>query len=482
MWFSEFDRVSESVRKREFQLDCPQIELTPKDVANPHRVKGPGSIFIEGDQLKFKLYSASPLPRPKDGVDAGELVPESHRWSFRANDMAGRTWTCTIVDPEDEVSYCVEPAGVIVTGHLWQVEGRYQEPQFRELRVMIDVPGNFDIPLDGSTQIVSKNNMTGLESHQSRRDSTSVEAAACKIVIQKRDAYVRFMVSADEWLPNTETRLCEAFKFLTARQTWWEALYFAGPTEEFVKIRLRQKLPKEPRLMPPLNDRWSRDYWSLFVKYFDFVSKSDQDAWHAISAFLDDVCEASIGSFSLLGLVLAVAIEGVVKLTHQASEILSGEYCEAVDRLTEHVCEWESFAADTANKLEVYGSLEKRVRGMLSQLKSQRAKDRLVALEKRGIIKSELIKNWELLRNSSAHGKTAVGLPDQGDLDRIDKATALLYAIILDAIGYQGKYTDYSRRGWPDDNFSPAAAHDSLAPRQDVAPPDINTQSDPAGP
>lgn len=434
------------------------MELTSKDPLHPHTVMGPGSIFIEGDQLKFKMYAESQLPRRERTVGAGELVPEAHCWRFDGTDMMGRTWICEIVHPDHNVSYCVQPPGVIVTGYLWQLEGRYDKPQYRELRVKIDIPGSFDIPLRGSTEVVSINETTGIESRQSRRDTASFQATTCNIVVEKRDSHVRFTVSADEWLQNAETRLCEAFCFVAAQPAWWEALYFAGPEDEYVKIRPRQKSPMPPRLKPPLNDQWSNDYWKLFAKYFDFVREGDPDSWHAISAFLDDVCEASGGSFSLFGLVVAVAIEGILKLTQPALEAIQSEYSDAADCLIKHVDGWKSFTGEpdwTKSKLSAYDSLKKRVSGMLPQLKTQRAIDQLLLFEKRGLIESKLTKNWQFLRNSSAHGKTAVGLPVQGDLDRIDNATALLYAIIFDAIGYEGAYTDYSTRGWPKSVFPP---------------------------
>ena len=131
---------------------------------------------------------------------------------------------------------------------------------------------------------------------------------------------------------------------------------------------------------------------------------------------------------------------------------------EAAEQLVEHINEWDSFkpnAERSGTKQEAYESLQRRVTGQLANLKLPHVKDQLWSLKKRGIISQSLVDNWTTLRNAATHGKVFAGLPIQEDLDRIDKATTLLYVVIFNVIGYEGKHTDYSTGGWPTALFPP---------------------------
>ena len=75
-----------------------------------------------------------------------------------------------------------------------------------------------------------------------------------------------------------------------------------------------------------------------------------------------------------------------------------------------------------------------------------RAKDRLHILKEQGFVRDELIKEYEKLRNSCAHGDLVSGMQMQTDLDQYAAAIVLFYHLIFSAINYSGEYTDYSSR------------------------------------
>lgn len=454
MWSVEFDKISEAVRNRSLELDCSRIELRSNDNDASCSVQGPGVIRMVEERLVFKMFANAEVPAQLPGVKTGELIPKQHFWQLVAVDMKGRRWACDNILPESNISSSrCDPPGIVVTGNLWQIEGRFDQPLPQAGCVTIDIPGDFRVPLRGVTKMVSTNKTTGLQLSSSKLDSMSLRAGGSEITVEKHSEFLRFNVLAQQPPPAVEIRISEAFQFVTARPTWWEVCRFSSHNDEYVRIRPRERLSREPHFQPPFKTISHEDFWKLFAKYYEFVlRKQSVRAWHPISAFIEEICEASAGSVSLHGLVLAVAIEGIVEFATPEQGQAPESFTKVVSQLHNYMSKWPGFNEDSHGdglSAEERSVMKNRALGTLSQLTSVRAKDRLLALEELGVIDRSLITNWQQLRNASAHGKSSMGLPTQDELDRIDKAQALLYRLIFHAIGYSGSFTDYGQQGWP---------------------------------
>jgi hypothetical protein len=86
-------------------------------------------------------------------------------------------------------------------------------------------------------------------------------------------------------------------------------------------------------------------------------------------------------------------------------------------------------------------------------MRTPRVKDKLLALQKAGVIRKELMDAWEATRHPAVHAdaleKTAVAKVYR----EYQSALTLFNELVFLVIRYVGPYTDYSVAGWPLQNF-----------------------------
>lgn len=454
-----FKELSEAVRKRTFEIDCPEIRLQLNVAGQVCKIAGPGSIYIEEGRFKFKFFSKNRMPVVASDTVAGQIVPAEQLWIFSAIDMQDRSWSSSHVSPYEDVSYGSDHTGIIIRGELWQLEARSCNGISCSMGIRMDIPGEFNIPLFDSTNTVTHNPSLGQQTESSKRDTASLEIDGCRITIVKHSSFVRFHIDGKNLQSEIATRVCEAFQFVTARSTWWESLYSSDEEGNYIRLRLRNPLDSNRRMQPPLNTFFDLDYWKLFECYFRYVSQNTLGKnLHAISAFLSDVSEASATSFELYCLILSVAVEGVVKFLPSHEDDNTNVFA-VVGRLVEYVMKWPEFDVPDVMREEQPTTTQKlkmRISGLLNTLNQPRAVDRLQAIQIHGALQDDLIRNWKKLRHPAAHGNSFVENITQVEFDKCDKALTLLYQIIFLIIGYTGKFSNYSKHSWPVEEFKGA--------------------------
>jgi hypothetical protein len=83
-------------------------------------------------------------------------------------------------------------------------------------------------------------------------------------------------------------------------------------------------------------------------------------------------------------------------------------------------------------------------------MKSSRPKDKFIVLEASGVITNEMVKEWEKLRNAIAHAAVRFDpTKTQTIWNRCNIVYTMLNLLVFRAIGYSGRYQDFSSRGWP---------------------------------
>ena len=98
--------------------------------------------------------------------------------------------------------------------------------------------------------------------------------------------------------------------------------------------------------------------------------------------------------------------------------------------------------------------LKARLAGAVEQMKNVRARDQLVALEKKGVVSADTVKAWTILRNTTAHASVHLDPRDVQEFwTRCNTVYTLLNRLVFKAIDYSGKYRDYSVVGWPTADF-----------------------------
>jgi hypothetical protein len=159
---------------------------------------------------------------------------------------------------------------------------------------------------------------------------------------------------------------------------------------------------------------------------------------------IHSVLKSGEASVEAEGLTLSVAIEGL--LNENFSNLASQN-----DDFGKNLSEAKTIICSS----QINPEIKKRLNGFMGAMQKPRGKDHLYFLRDANLIQNDLIESWEKLRNPSAHGDYDVAdwRDVQKYIDRCSSALVLFYQLIFLAIGYQGKFTDYSKEGFPTEIF-----------------------------
>ncbi len=139
------------------------------------------------------------------------------------------------------------------------------------------------------------------------------------------------------------------------------------------------------------------------------------------------------------GLVLlSIALEGVLKTGFPTVAVPDDSLGEQVDA-----------ACKLVSGSELSDTFKKRAIGSLNSMRASRAKDKLLALQKAGVIREELIRAWEDIRNASVHAEILDKTAIAKIYHKYQCVLTLLNELVFLVVGYTGQYTDYSVAGWP---------------------------------
>jgi len=184
--------------------------------------------------------------------------------------------------------------------------------------------------------------------------------------------------------------------------------------------------------------------WELFAKYLAYCLRESPNAASELGETVRAIIAGGRSSIDVEALVLSVTIES----------LLVGRFCGLVSGQTPSNTEIASTLAllDAAGGLT--DSMRARLKGFVGAMGTLRAKDVLVRFRERGLIRPKLIELYTKLRNEAAHGEGTNAAELQPFLDRCAAALTLFYQLVFLLVGYTGKYSDYSLRGWPTPTFS----------------------------
>jgi hypothetical protein len=445
----------EQLQHNRLEFDCDQITLTQNDTERPTSFTGPGYVKqgAEG-ALAFKLYANgvgnfSPYDAlTVQQITEGKLAEGRHYYTLSAVDRAGWQWSAERIIPD--VSSSLREDGqttYTVTGQVYELmrsRGEFFPPDHPCLSLHFF--GDIDVP--GNTRARTTRVIAGESYHSWSALNVAVfSVCGCDFRIHARPGVMTVEVSSPSPLPPyLEVRVVEALRFVLAKPLSWTALELQADGVGTVRIRYRRP-QLETRLQPPISDFTLERYgyaWELFGKYLAFVLPHGKATFHPCSARLSSVMAASALSIDAEALALSLAIEGLTKTLYHDLGHPSQEFADAVARLQAHVLAWDGFKGPP----EVV-RLKDRLPGLLGHLTRVGPKDRLHALAARKKIAERHIKVWERLRHPAAHAEAPGSRSLQELVDQCNTVTVLMYHLVFGAIGYDGKYSDYSTHGYP---------------------------------
>jgi hypothetical protein len=432
-------------------LDFPALRLQQRRAAKPAVYVGKGLLEVVTDgEFKLRLYVESSehhehpfvkLARDFNETKPGDFIPDERYFLMSGHDINGFEWQCARVQAD------VQDAGhgIVVTGVLQDVlkhevvglseaiHPRAAMYFFSELRVALGRPG---VPHATATF-----GAAGFE-------FTVTQVAA------EEGGLVMLLRSSQAAMPATiETRVEEALRYVTASSANWCIVEKRYGTRREVMVVPRRPVHKS-FFYEPVDHRhpdMKRHYWHLFARYVEHVLTADEpEAYHPLSSQLFHVFSGETRQLDLNGLVVGVAVEGILNVAFSDIGKPAPEFLAAREALAHRVDKVRCKVPE----------LERRVKGALDAMKSSTASatDKLKALEAAGVVTRESVKQWKDLRNKTAHAK---GSYDPTALTKLyplcNAVYTMLNRLVFQAIGYEGDFQDFSRRGWPKASFKPAS-------------------------
>jgi hypothetical protein len=452
-WKRQFRNEIELFRDGDLELDCSEMELVQDVAENPTLYRGPGYIRQDPEgQIRFKIYTSEARNPPpaggggRTGVE-GRIVAGHDYFTLAATDGNGRKWVAGGVLP---ASIRRAESGAVITAHghvhsLATTES--SEVFFTTSGLKLHFFEEIAFPCNAPTSFY-RDTGDGKEWTGSSNDHVRLSSAGCEIVIHRGDGFVTVSVEPGAKLPpQLETRITEALQFVLARTLWCRAVEYRVGNDRTTKLISARTVSAHTRLPEPVDlasVAGHRDVWLLFDAYFRYILSYTKPGWHPCAVHLHAACEASANSIEAYALGLAVAVEGMTNTLFAHSGKRDALYKSVIGDLCAYVGKWSPTCQP-----ELVDELRPRLEGFRSQLLGLRPIDRMYAIARDGVIDERYIKPWSNLRNKSTHAGEPGSRTYQELVDRVLTAAVLMYEMVFHAIGYKGRYTDYSTYGFP---------------------------------
>jgi hypothetical protein len=401
----------------------------------------------EGD-LKFKLYSrrrieASHVFRTSQ-VECGELLPDEEYYELVANDRRGRRWESKNILAS--TGGCLGQEGAVTSGMLEEVKHTSEEDTSgvrQSSSLGITFFEDFEIPTNAWTRV--ETTVAGQRRPPSgSRNVAKFRACGYDFQLSREEGLVNMTVrSSATALPgHLEIRVVEALEFVLARLLQPVVIEKYENGEKSIRLKRAASRPSVWRVQPPIAFRTalvSQHVWKLYERYLTHVLAYEEiNKYHVLSAYTKRVIRASAASVEAEALEIGVCVEGILAREFPGAGALSEADIEAMEE-----------ARRIIEKSEINDGLRRRMAGAMNSWRQPSATERLQCLVGEGVIDEAEYSAWRKLRHPSTHGRVPAVQDLQEFVDLCHTGTVLLYKLIFRAVGYDGKYTDYSTHGWP---------------------------------
>ncbi|QJW78723.1 hypothetical protein [Burkholderia glumae] len=442
-------------------LDCPRITLRQNLVEEPRLIQGRGMIWLEnGSEFRLRMYAdddtkastAHPFEKILASANwkSGEIIPPSEYYELEATDLFGFNWSCKKLD----ISVHSAGHGVVVTGRLYDALMHRSTGATATLPPLLSMFFFEDLPVALNQLVLTerrageRNLGTNLSAEFAKFEAGQFTFELQKTEASKGSTILRAYGSEGEFPMGIEVRIEESLRYVTFSPVQWCIVdkRHGGVREVTVVPPPKQR---GTVLDEPLNHQrpdCAVDYWRLFSAYFQYTLEcSDPTSFHPLSARLFHVISSGTRQLDLLGLLISVAVEGVLNVAYKELAKPTDNFCQSLDKVSKVIGRLR--CADS--------TLAKRLHGVIPPMKSARPKDKFKMLVEHGVVTGEMVKAWEKLRNTTAHASIRVDpTVSQTLLNQCHTVYTMLNRLIFQTIGYSGRYQDFSVLGWPIEQFT----------------------------
>ena len=433
------DKIIDKLISNKFEIDCIEIKLIQKIDDGPLVYEGPGAIFQdEFGQLNLKMYSRnSELKKEfncffKNRVP-GKLVERDSYFSLKAIDMSGNEWHSDDIRVSPHMSLPAQ--GQVVKAKLRSIEtgGIGSSSELNYLTIFM--PGKYSIPCNEIEELPNGGRSLNRSVFSANNINFELKENKEYLVI-RANASPEYLQESACWMVN------EALSIITGIIMWPVAIMQTQQESSSIKIRSKfNKTNKEfskPFKVSSPEDIQS--FISFVEKYLSAMERPHSELfgyWHKIQrSWQTSLIDSA--------LTLTVAIEGILKV-----------YYEGIGNADEEIMRQAKAAkkilTDNDND-EFEDRIKERLLSSIGNLNQTSPKNALYKLREKNLVTDHMVKEWDILRNQSAHADKLEEDSEkfQQHIDSIFTNIALFFRLIFIVIGYNGKYIDYSSRGNPE--------------------------------
>ena len=330
------------------ELHCLNMKLESLS-SEGHVFSGSGVVRQTPDgQLYFTLYTNEKFSFPKvvrhhyiGDHPSGSILPKSAYYRLSAKDSKGREWVCERVSLISLDIYSTDE-GTIFKGNLDQItyliEGFGSDKDFLYLEIFDNVKLPYNTP-----KIVKKI-VADKESTSISRDVLMFSAKEIEFEMKKeRESLVLEAKSTGpSFVPYFEIRVIEALQFVTSRPLRWSIMIKQSNGNKLTSIRAIHRENLKYNIEPPIDLSLGNDYefCEIFRCYLEYVLEFPEDKFHPISGDMSEICKASIAPIETRSLILAVAVESILKHVHETKFQFSDEEKEWIKKARSYFDSW----------------------------------------------------------------------------------------------------------------------------------------------
>ena len=447
----------EAFRKGNLELWCPKMTIRKQESDKLIEYSGSGLIRQNQERrLEFVLIECS-LPSLPENLkrmlgntgEVGKLLQPDKYYSLEATELSGWIWKADRL----LVSNNFGTAGSIALGDIYVLE-HMESSESQNTTIKLEIFSNAKLPLAEATK---KTVSVGTDESVSwQRNMARFKVGQFDLTITNEHGVITVVATSEnESSPEYfETRIIEALQYVASRTLSWGILQKTTNQNCITCLRSQDAAFLPTQLSLPIDynhaDLEGKWVWLLLGKYLEHIydfKGEDGFQMHPISAWLHYARNTSAGPIFTRGLGLGITVEGILECEFSKTGTPSIEYADALDEMVAHV---NSFAGDE--------NVRARTLGALYAMRTIRAKDRLLSLQAAGIVRADDVKAWDAIRNRGAHARPPEREERQEWIDNCFKTEVLLNHLIFHAIGYEGEFTDYGTRNWPQSRYTCSSA------------------------
>ena len=453
------------------ELDCSSMVLENTASGRPRVLRGQGYIRQDTDSgLIFRIYCDEtartrdfPSGRPENR--AGRVLPREEYYRLTATDRNERLWKSDYVSPDVHYSQAnrVMVSGQLGDGLVWTDDNAFGGGSIVDAALRITFWEQFEFPENKSTEVYEKiDGDARLTSFH--WNAALFSSGAIEFLLKNAERVLSLTAKArsGSFPPHVEKRIVEAMQFAFAKPMRPATCFTREGKSETLRLYSPVGRPTDTKCLPPLLFRHAEylrdngaDTYRVFDSYLRYVSSWTESSWHPLSGKVWDVIESSELDIDLQALGLAVAVEGVLN-----------EAYSDLNPVPEHDADEIRAAVRLIKDSDLSRKSKDWICNRISSPLAPSALRKLRHLSQAGVVQPQHVEAWKELRNKWAHSDPRKDWLDEDELnlntlqdvlDLISPVTVLFHHLVFNAIGYSGKYTDYSCRGFPTRHY-PASA------------------------